>query len=88
MTYSFTQISQYLACSRRYRHRYLEKEARAASLFGRGFERALATYFLSEDTAAARFREWSVRQNMDLHHSNGDTWDPMLEQGADKAAGG
>ncbi len=37
MTYSFTQISQYLACPRRYRYRYLdgwrEKETRASMVF-------------------------------------------------------
>ena len=34
MTYSYTQISQYLSCPRRYRHRYIdgwqEKDTRAA----------------------------------------------------------
>ena len=39
MTYSYTQISHYLACPRRYRHKYLdgwqEKDLRAAMLFGR-----------------------------------------------------
>jgi len=44
MTYSYTQISHYLTCPRRYRHRYLdgwqEKDTRAAMLFGRAFERA------------------------------------------------
>ena len=66
MTYSYTQISQYLTCPRRYRHRYLdgwqEKDTRAAMLFGRAFERALTAYFLREDAAAALFREWSVCQ--------------------------
>ena len=42
MTYSYTQISQYLTCPRRYRYRYLdgwkEKDTRAAMLFGRAFE--------------------------------------------------
>ena len=51
MIYSYTQISQYLVCPRRYRHRYLdgwqEKDTRAAMLFGRAFERALAAYFRS-----------------------------------------
>ena len=46
MTYSFTQISQYLSCPRRYRYRYLdgwqEKDTRAAMLFGRCFEKAAA----------------------------------------------
>jgi CRISPR/Cas system-associated exonuclease Cas4 (RecB family) len=67
MTYSYTQISHYLTCPRRYRHRYLdgwqEKDTRATMLFGRAFERALAAYFLREDPAAAMFREWAACQN-------------------------
>ena len=39
MTYSYTQLAQYLACPLRYRYRYLdgwqEKETRAGLLFGR-----------------------------------------------------
>jgi hypothetical protein len=85
MNYSYTQISQYLTCPRRYRHRYLdgwqEKDTRAAMLFGRAFEHALAAYFLREDATAALFREWSACQNQGLHYSNGDTWDRMLQQG-------
>ena len=42
MTFSYTQISQYLTCPKRYKHRYLhgwkEKDSRAAMLFGRAFE--------------------------------------------------
>jgi CRISPR/Cas system-associated exonuclease Cas4 (RecB family) len=41
MTYSYTQISQYLRCPRSYRYRYLdgwrEKDTRAAMIFGRCF---------------------------------------------------
>ena len=85
MTYSYTQISHYLTCPRRYRHRYLdgwqEKDTRAAMLFGRAFERALAAYFLREDPAAVLFREWSACQNLGLHFTHGDTWDRMLQQG-------
>src|SRR5215831_16739923 len=85
MTYSYTQISQYLTCPRKYRHRYLdgwqEKDTRAALLFGRAFEKALASYFLREDAAATLFREWSACQNLELHYSTGDTWDRMLHQG-------
>ena len=59
MTYSYSQISQYLTCPRRYRHRYLdgwqEKEVRAAMLFGRAFEQALAALFRHEDPAAVLF---------------------------------
>jgi PD-(D/E)XK nuclease superfamily len=85
MTYSYTQISHYLTCPRRYRHRYLdgwqEKDTRAAMLFGRAFEQALAAYFLREDPAAALFREWSACQNLGLQFTHGDTWDRMLQQG-------
>ena len=85
MTYSYTQISQYLTCPRRYRYRYLdgwqEKDSRAAMLFGRAFEQALSAYFLREDAATVLFREWSGCQNQGLRYSNGDTWDRMLQQG-------
>src|SRR5438093_9580074 len=85
MIYSYTQISQYLTCPRRYRHRYLdgwqEKDSRAAMLFGRAFERALAAYFLREDAAAVLFQEWKLCHDQKLEYSHGNTWDRMLEQG-------
>ena len=85
MVYSYTQISQYLTCPRRYRHRYLdgwqEKDTRAAMLFGRAFERALAAYFLRQDAAAALFQEWKLCQDQKLEYSHGDSWDRMFEQG-------
>jgi hypothetical protein len=83
MIYSYTQISQYLACPRRYRHRYLDgwREKRAAMLFGRAFETALAAFFSRKDSAAVLFREWSAYRDQNLHYSKGDSWDRMLEQG-------
>jgi len=85
MTYSYTQISQYLTCPRRYRHRYLdgwkEKDTRAAMLFGRAFERALGALFRREDPGEILFAEWSACQSQDLHYSNRDSWDRMLRQG-------
>jgi CRISPR/Cas system-associated exonuclease Cas4 (RecB family) len=85
MTYSYTQISQYLTCPRRYRHRYLdgwkEKDTRAVMLFGRAFERALGALFRREDPGAVLFTEWSACQSQALHYSNGDSWDRMLRQG-------
>ena len=85
MTYSYTQISQYLLCPRRYRHRYLdgwrEKDNRAAMLFGRAFESALAALFRREDAPALLLREWSICRNQDLQYSKGDSWDRMLQQG-------
>jgi PD-(D/E)XK nuclease superfamily len=85
MTYSYTQISQYLTCPRRYRHRYLdgwkEKDTRAAMLFGRAFEQALAAYFRREDAAGALYKDWVSYQEQDLHYSERDSWDRMLQQG-------
>jgi PD-(D/E)XK nuclease superfamily len=85
MTYSFTQINQYLICPRRYRHRYLdgwkEKDTRPAMLFGRAFEQALSAFFRREDPAAVLFHEWASCKNSPLEYSNGNTWDRMLQQG-------
>jgi hypothetical protein len=58
-----------------------EKDTRAAMLFGRAFEQALAAFFLREDAAAVLFREWSACQNFGLQYSNGDSWERMLQQG-------
>jgi hypothetical protein len=85
VNYSYTQISQYLACPRRYRHRYLdgwqEKDRRAAMLFGRAFEQAIAAMFRREDPAAVLFEQWAPAKNMNLSYSGNDSWDRMLQQG-------
>src|SRR5438876_2170685 len=85
MIYIYTQISQHLTCPRRYRHRYLdgwhEKDTRAAMLFGRAFETALAAFFRREDSSAVLFREWSAFKQQDLQYSKYDSWDRMLQQG-------
>lgn len=85
MTFSYTQISQYLACPRRYRHRYLdgwrEKETRAGMLFGRVFEQALAAYFLRKDPTAVLFAEWAAYQDKSLEYTNGDSWERLYRQG-------
>jgi hypothetical protein len=85
MTYSYTQISQYLTCPRRYRHRYLdgwkENDHKPRMLFGRAFERALAALFLHQDPGQVLFNEWSTYQESRLAYSNGDSWDRMLRQG-------
>jgi PD-(D/E)XK nuclease superfamily len=85
MTYSYTQISQYLGCPRRYRYRYLdgwkEKDTRAAMLFGRAFEQALSAYFRRDDPAAVLFREWVAHKDSKLEYPNGTTWDRVLQQG-------
>ena len=85
MTFSYTQIAQYLRCPRSYRHRYLdgwrEKGSRASLLFGRCFEKALAAFFSGEDSTAALFKEWAAYQDVQLEYSRGDDWDRMLRQG-------
>jgi hypothetical protein len=63
MTFSHTQIANYLRCPRSYRHRYLdgwrEKETRAAMIFGRCFEKALEFYFCDNDCGGTH-REWGA----------------------------
>ena len=85
MTYSYSQISQYLTCPRRYRHRYLdgwqEKEQRASMLFGRAFEQAVAALFRHEDPAAVLFEQWSAYKQLDVVYPARETWDSMLQQG-------
>ncbi len=85
MIYSYTQLSHYLACPRKYRFRYVdgwqEKETRAGLLFGRAFEQALAAYFQRQDAAEEMFKQWSQYQNAALDYGHGDSWDRMLQQG-------
>ena len=85
MNYSYTQISQFVTCPRRYRYRYLdgwqEKDVRAAMLFGRAFEQALAALFRGQDPAATLFEQWAPARELHLQYSGHDTWDSMLQQG-------
>ena len=85
MTFSYTQISQYLRCPRSYRYRYLdgwkERDDRAALLFGRCFEKALAAYFCGEDSAAVLFKEWEAFREAPLEYAHGDNWDKVVHQG-------
>jgi hypothetical protein len=85
MTYSYTQISQYLRCPRSYRYRYLdgwrEKDTRAAMIFGRCFETALGAYFRREDPTAALFKEWEAFRDAPFEYRKGDSWDKILHQG-------
>jgi len=85
MVYSYTQISQYLRCPRSYRHRYLdgwrERDTRAAMIFGRCFEQALAAYFSGEDSEAALFRDWGAYRDIPLEYGKGESWDKLIHQG-------
>ncbi len=55
---------------RRYRFQYLdgwkEKDTRAAMLFGRAFEKALAAFFQREDASEVLFNEWAQYRDLDL----------------------
>ncbi len=87
MTYSYTQISNYLGCPRRYRYRYIdgwkEKDTRASMLFGRAFEKALAAHFLRQDSAKTLYEEWGAYKENPLDYSNGDSWERMAQQGVE-----
>jgi len=85
MTYSYTQISNYLRCPRSYRYRYLdgwrEKDTRAAMVFGRCFEKALAAYFEKQDCTVALFKEWEAFRDTPFQYKKGESWDRFLHQG-------
>ena len=85
MTYSYTQISQYLRCPRSYRYRYLdgwrERDTRAAMVFGRCFETALGAYFRQEDPSAVLFKEWGAFRDTPFEYKKGDSWDRLVHQG-------
>lgn len=85
MTYSYTQIAQYLRCPRSYRYRYLEgwkeRDSRATLVFGRCFEQALGAYFRREDASAALFSEWAKYKDAHIDFSHGDSWERMFRQG-------
>jgi hypothetical protein len=85
VTFSYSQISQFLRCPRSYRYRYLEgwreKESRAALCFGRCFEKALAAFFEREDAGAVLFKEWGAHRDVPLEYSHGDDWERLLRQG-------
>jgi len=85
VTFSYSQISQFLRCPRSYRYRYLdgwrEKDSRAALCFGRSFERALAAFFEGQDPGAVLFKEWGTYRDVPLEYSHGDDWERLLRQG-------
>jgi hypothetical protein len=90
VTYSYTQIREYLTCPRRYRHHYLdgwnEKEDSAASLFGRALEKALAAYFLRQEPVAVLSSEWRSYRGDLIRTIGNKKWERMLQQGTDLLA--
>jgi len=85
MILSHTQLGSYLRCPRSYRYRYLdgwrEKETRAAMVFGRCFEKALAALFRQEDPGATFFYEWGIFRDAPLEYKKGESWDRLVHQG-------
>jgi len=85
MIFSHTQIAQYLRCPKAYRYRYLEgwqeKETRAAMVFGRCFENALAACFDGDDPTAVLHKEWGAYRDIPFEYKKGDSWDRLLHQG-------
>src|SRR5512146_2665569 len=83
-TYSYSQISQYLSCPRKYRYRYIdgwrERDTRAATIFGRVFEHALGALFRREDPGGLFYEEWNLYREVVLDYSKGDSWERMAEQ--------
>ena len=83
-TYSYSQISQYLSCPKKYRYRYIdgwqERDTRAATTFGRVFEHALGALFRREDPAAAFYDEWNQYHDILRDYSKADSWERMAEQ--------
>ena len=69
MTYSYTQIAQYLRCPRSYRYRYLdgwkEKDSRATLLFGRCFEQALGAYISKLEHLRENLRSRQMQEEFD-----------------------
>jgi hypothetical protein len=85
MIYSYSQISQFLSCPRRYRYRYVDgwrgTETRPNVAFGRCFEKAVAAYFLREDSKQVFLREWTACKPAPLQFTRGDRWETVLQQG-------
>ena len=85
MTFSYTQIAQYLRCPRSYRYRYLdgwrEKGQPSVPAIRPCFEKALAAFFAGEDSTAALFKEWGTYQEAQVEYSKGDSWERMFRQG-------
>jgi hypothetical protein len=85
MVFSYSQIAHYLRCPRSYRYRYLdgwqEKETRAAMIFGRCFEKALAASLEGQDCGATLFEQWSAHRDAKLGFKSGENWDRLYNQG-------
>jgi hypothetical protein len=85
VTYSHTQIREYLSCPRSYRYHYLEgwqeKEDSTAALFGRAFEEALAGHFLGKDSGAVLQTQWDHCRDHVIRFDSNKKWKEMLQQG-------
>jgi hypothetical protein len=85
MVFSYSQLSMYSGCPRRYRHRYLdgwqEKSQRASMFFGRVFEQALAAHFSGHFVLEAWEELWAAYRREPLEYGSGETWEKFDGQG-------
>lgn len=85
MIFSYSQISNYLGCPRRYRYRYFdgweEKANRASMLFGRIFEQALCAHFRGEPATEIFGELWGPYRETELEYGSGDCWQKCLDDG-------
>jgi hypothetical protein len=90
VTYSHTQIREYLSCPRSYRYHYLEgwqeKEDSTAALFGRAFEQALTGHFLGNDSGARFQTEWDRCRDHVIRCDSNKKWKEMLHKGLELLA--
>ncbi len=85
MTYSYTQISQYLRCPRSYRYRYLdgwrEKEDRRPCSLAAASRTPWRLLSLGRTRLPRSFKEWGAYRDASLEYTKDDSWDRLVHQG-------
>ena len=85
MTYSFTQISQYLRCPRTVSlsipRRLARKRRSGLDDFWSLLRERLGSLFPREDSTAVFFKEWQEHQDAALQYTKNDSWDRLYHQG-------
>jgi hypothetical protein len=68
MNYSYSQMSLYQTCPRKYRYKYIdgwrERELSASLVFGRCFEDAIASLYRGQDPGARFFDQWEFEDSL------------------------
>ena len=85
MNYSYSQMSLYQTCPRKYRYKYIdgwrEKELSASLVFGRCFEDAIAALYRGQDPGARFFDQWEHWKHAGLEWPKSETWESMYRSG-------